>query len=129
MTQLAFSKWVEREPMICTPGPTIIYQPFTYIYLLDDGILAYGAADGSVGCIKVTQQLIVDETPFSFTPTYDITVTLEHEVVLVYNPPALTCITGLKWIDVPGRTVSPPHDVCTASYHPPSRSSSLQTRA
>ena len=71
-----------------------------------EGVLAYAAADGSVGCLKVVQTLTPDETTFSFTPKYNIAVILEHEVVLVYSPPAPTGITALKWIHIAGRTVS-----------------------
>ncbi len=71
-----------------------------------EGVLAYGGADGSVGCLKVVQTLTLDETTFAFTPKYNIAVTLEHEVVLVYSPAAPTGITALKWIHIAGRTVS-----------------------
>ncbi|KJA14204.1 hypothetical protein HYPSUDRAFT_195326 [Hypholoma sublateritium FD-334 SS-4] len=86
ITELAFSKWDQREPKIY------------------EGILAYGSADGSVGCLKIVQTLILDETAFSFTPTYNLAVTLEHEVVLIYSPAAPTSITALKWVHIAGRT-------------------------
>lgn len=73
--------------------------------ILDEGSLAYGTADGSVGCVKITQTLTINEDTFAFTPCYDISVQAEHEETLIYNSDIPTSITALRWVHPSGRHV------------------------
>lgn len=73
-----------------------------------EGYLAYGVSDGSVGLVKITQVLQENTASFSFSTRYDIQVELEHGSSLVYGPESKSGITALRWIHVPGRSVSHP---------------------
>jgi hypothetical protein len=69
-----------------------------------EGILAYGASDGSVGLITVSQRLKQSDLR-SFTPKYDIEVTIERDPRLVYQADG-NAVSFFKWVPVHGRSVS-----------------------
>lgn len=60
--------------------------------------VAYGAADGSVGLLRVEEKLVVGESPgFSFVPEYqvELTITKSGEEVASADKAGLT---ALEWI-------------------------------
>ena len=69
-----------------------------------EGTLAYGASDGSVGLIKVSQRLKQSDV-LAFTPQFDIEVAMESTPRLVYQADGNAC-TMLTWVPIPGRSVS-----------------------
>ncbi|KAF8884432.1 putative zinc-finger of transcription factor IIIC complex-domain-containing protein, partial [Gymnopilus junonius] len=87
ITQLACSSWVNVGP-----GHS-------------EGYVAYGVSDGSIGLVKVTQNLQEDEGGFVFTPSYKIAVTLEHLSDLVIDQSQCSvAITSMQWVHAPGRS-------------------------
>jgi general transcription factor 3C protein 4 len=69
----------------------------------DEGTLAYGASDGSVGLIKISQRL-KQSNARSSTPQYDIEVAMEISPRLVYEADGKAGV-ALKWVPIAGRSV------------------------
>jgi len=69
----------------------------------DEGTLAYGASDGSVGLIKVSQKLKQSDVR-SFTPQFDIEESMERTPRLIYQADGNAGIV-FNWVPIPGRSV------------------------
>jgi len=69
----------------------------------DDGTFAYGASDGSVGLITISQRLKQSDVRY-FTPQFGIEEEMESTSRLIYQADGSAGIV-LKWVPIPGRSV------------------------
>jgi len=72
---------------------------------LGEGYLAYGTSHGSVGLVKITQKL-EEKVEFSFSPQYTVQTTYDIASSLIYGSERKSGITAMRWIQIPGRSVS-----------------------
>jgi general transcription factor 3C protein 4 len=114
ITHLALSFWSSPKAGESTIGTVYCSLDVTNRYHVGEITLAFGAADGSVGSVKIIQTLSSAPSSSGFCLDYTIETRVEKSDSTIF-PPHNTGMTALSWI-FPGENVrinfdSPSHTV------------------
>ena len=91
---------------------------------LGEADVAYATSDGSVGFVKIRQQLVAMDIVFPFAYGYRIETTVVKDC-LVYNPSFAAEVSAVQWLQIPNRNVCIDLLSVQQAYHSTENSPSL----